>query len=237
MPDPARFLDVVELREEQDLAAGEFGSWLDRLTEVLAGSPTATMAVPCGACTACCRSALFVHIGADEADTLARIPEALLVPAPGRPADRVMGFDDRGHCPMLVDDACTIYPHRPRSCRAFDCRLFAAAGVDPEADGKTEIAARARRWRFDYTSARDRRRHRALVTAARLIDQRRERFGAAAPGDATRLAVAAVTVHEGVLALDERQHRSGATVSEAAILEAVAPAAHDPQTAPAERTS
>ena len=29
---------------------------------------------------------------------------------------------------------CSIYDHRPRTCRTFDCRVFAAAGVAVDAD-------------------------------------------------------------------------------------------------------
>ncbi len=65
--------------------------------------------VPCGSCTACCTSSQFVHIGPDETDTLARIPAALLFPAPRQPPGHVLlGYDERGHCPMLVDGRCSI---------------------------------------------------------------------------------------------------------------------------------
>ena len=96
------------------------------------GGPWAAAAgseVPCDGCTACCTSSQFVHIGPDETDTLARIPRRLLFPAPRLPAGHVlMGYDENGHCPMLVDGACSIYEHRPRTCRTYDCRVFPAAG-------------------------------------------------------------------------------------------------------------
>ena len=31
---------------------------------------------------------------------------------------------------MLIDNQCSIYEHRPRTCRTYDCRVFAAAGLD-----------------------------------------------------------------------------------------------------------
>ena len=81
--------------------------------------------VPCDGCTACCRSAQFVTIGPEESDTLAHVPPALLFPAPGASAGTLLlGYDERGHCPMLVDDRCSIYDHRPRACRTYDCRVF-----------------------------------------------------------------------------------------------------------------
>jgi Fe-S-cluster containining protein len=104
-------------------------------------------AVPCGACTACCTSSQFVHIAPDENDTLAHIPSALRFPAPGLPKGHfVMGYDERGHCPMLVDGDCSIYEHRPRTCRMYDCRIFAVTGVEPD---QSAIAARVRDWQFD----------------------------------------------------------------------------------------
>ena len=106
------------------------------------------MQVPCGACTACCTSSQFVHIEPDETETLAHVPAALRFPAPGLPKGHVvLGYDERGHCPMLVDGACSIYEHRPRTCRTYDCRVFAVTGVEPE--GQPAIAARVREWRFE----------------------------------------------------------------------------------------
>jgi Fe-S-cluster containining protein len=103
--------------------------------------------VPCGSCTACCRSSQFVHIAPDETRTLARIPAALLFPAPGQPKGHmVLGYDERGHCPMLVDDRCSIYTDRPRTCRTYDCRIFAATGVTPD---QPLVAEQVERWRFD----------------------------------------------------------------------------------------
>ena len=134
--------------DDQPLAAGDFTTWLgDIKRSIRAG---ATSNVPCGTCTACCTSGQFVHIAPDETATLAAIPTALLFPAPGGPTGHVLlGYDQHGHCPMLVEGACSIYEDRPRTCRAYDCRVFAATGVSPDAD-KPAIAAQARRWRFSY---------------------------------------------------------------------------------------
>src|SRR5438552_2615582 len=99
--------------------------------------------VPCAGCTACCTSSQFVHIGPDETDALAHIPAELLFPAPQRPPGHVvLGYDERGHCPMLVDGRCSIYEHRPQTCRIYDCRVFTAAGIELAEPSKAEIAAR-----------------------------------------------------------------------------------------------
>src|SRR4029079_18414171 len=146
----------------------QFGSWLAGLQEALDGGASSERArrevdvdvdVPCGSCTACCTSSQFVHVGPDEVDALAHIPADLLFPAPGLPAGhRVLGYDERGHCPMLVDGACSIYPPRPRPCRTYDCRIFAATDIDLAAEDppKASIGARARRWRFDVTTDHER---------------------------------------------------------------------------------
>jgi Fe-S-cluster containining protein len=124
----------------------------------------ATSDVPCGGCTACCRSSQFVHIAPDETDTLAHISPDLLFPAPRMPGGHLLlGYDERGHCPMLVDDRCSIYEHRPRTCRTYDCRVFTAAGVDPD---QPAIAERTRRWRFDYPTDVDREEQAAVLAAA-----------------------------------------------------------------------
>ena len=59
-------------------------------------------------------------------------PAALRFPRPGRPKGHVvLGYDEHGRCPMLGDHGCTIYEHRPRTCRTYDCRVFAATGSSP----------------------------------------------------------------------------------------------------------
>src|SRR5690349_2465179 len=116
--------------EAGDLPAGAFVAWLDTMQRALRGETDAD--VPCAGCTACCRSSQFVHIGPDETDTLAHIPRELLFPAPRQPEGNVvLGYDANGCCPMLTEAGCSIYEHRPRACRMYDCRVFAAAGVDP----------------------------------------------------------------------------------------------------------
>lgn len=139
-------MDHEEQVDDQDLAAGDFSSWLGEMAAALRGERAAE--VPCGSCTACCTSSHFVHIDPDETEALAHIPAELLFPAPRRPAGHVLlGYDERGHCPMLVDDRCSIYEVRPRACRTYDCRVFPASGVEPDAPA---IADRVRRWRFTF---------------------------------------------------------------------------------------
>ncbi len=176
----------------EDLSAGAFGAWLEQMRAALRHEADAD--VPCGDCSACCSTSHFVHVGPDDRDALAHIPRALLFPAPGMPAGHfVLGYDDRGRCPLL-DGAgrCEIYAHRPRTCRTYDCRVFAAAGIGADRD---EIALRARRWRFDDLAPRDRDERAAVRAAARFVRDNAAAFpGAAVPDDPAQLAVLAVKV-------------------------------------------
>ena len=175
-----------------DLPAGDFGAWLARMRAALRHEADAD--VPCGDCCACCSTAHFVHVGPDEADALAHVPRELIFPAPGLPVGHmVLGFDERGRCPMLDGGGrCTIYEHRPLTCRTYDCRVFAAAGIGAD---REEIARRARRWRFACPAPRDRDELAAVRAAARFVRDNAAAFpGGQVPDDPAQLAVLAVKV-------------------------------------------
>jgi len=155
---------------DEPLSAGRFSVWLRDMEAALRGERDAD--VPCDGCTACCRASQFVHVEPDEADALDHIPAELLFPAPRLPAGhRVMGYDERGHCPMLVDGGCSIYEHRPRACRTYDCRIFAATGIEVDAT-QPEVAARVRRWVFTFETEDDAVLHQAAQAAARHVIER-----------------------------------------------------------------
>jgi Fe-S-cluster containining protein len=175
-----------------DLPAGVFGVWLEQMRAALRHEADAD--VPCGSCCACCSTSHFVHVGPDEREALAHIPRELLFPAPGMPAGHVvLGHDQRGRCPLLDDGGrCTVYEHRPLTCRTYDCRVFAAAGIDAD---REEITRRARRWRFAEAAPRDREAHAAVRVAARFVRDNAPAFpGGAVPDDPGQLAVLAVRV-------------------------------------------
>jgi Fe-S-cluster containining protein len=175
------------MAETDNLPAGRFSTWLGQI-----GAD-----VPCGTCTACCTSSQFVHIGPDERDTLSRIPKALLFPAPGLPKGHVvMGYDERGHCPMFVDGACSIYDHRPRTCRTYDCRVFPATGLEPDHDGRAKIAAQVRRWRFDFPEPEDEALHAAVRAAAAYLRANAHLLPGLVPSNSTQLAFLAVGIRE-----------------------------------------
>jgi Fe-S-cluster containining protein len=165
--------------------------------------------VPCGGCTACCTSSQFVHIEPDETDTLAHIPPDVLFPAPRLPRGHlVMGYDERGHCPMLIDNRCSIYEHRPRTCRTYDCRVFPAAGIEPDED-KALVARQVRRWRFSFPTEDDTSQHEAVRAAARFLDEHASSLPEdLAPPNRTQQAVLALEISDLFLRRDQRTGRA-----------------------------
>jgi Fe-S-cluster containining protein len=192
---------MAEDQDDSPLPAGGFSDWLTQIQRALRGAGASD--VPCGTCTACCTSSQFVHIEPDELDALAHIPTALLFPAPRLPHGHVlMGYDEDGRCPMLGERGCSIYEHRPRTCRTYDCRIFPAAGVEVD-DAQVAIGRRARRWRFEHPTARDRAQHDAVRAAAvHIRDHPDELPEGDAPANATQRAVLAIRLHDRFLPRD-----------------------------------
>ncbi len=184
---------------QEVLPAGAFSAWLRQARS--AQTSKATADVPCGDCTGCCTSSYFIHIGPEEKESLARIPKALLFKAPGYPSGHVlMGYDAQGHCPMLKHGKCTIYAHRPQTCRDYDCRVFAAAGIDAGDDDKQVINLRVKQWRFDLPSDRDAQELRAVRLATDYLREYANTFPMGfVPEHPTQLALLAITVFEAFL--------------------------------------
>jgi Fe-S-cluster containining protein len=185
-----------ELLEEPELEAGDFSAWLTEVETAIGGRGES--AVPCAGCTACCTSSQFVPIGPEESDTLAHIPAELLFPAPGLPPGHVvLGYDQRGHCPMLIDHQCSIYEHRPRTCRTYDCRVFPATGVELRSSRTSRIARRVRRWRFSFPHRSDTAEYEAVRSAGAFLIEHRDRLpDSARLLSETQLAVLAIEVHD-----------------------------------------
>jgi hypothetical protein len=95
---------------------------------------------------------------------------------------------------MFREGRCSIYADRPETCRTYDCRVYAAAGVGAE---RPVIDARIARWRFDYPTARDRDEHRAVLAAADYLRQHPVRFpNGRVPSRPAEIAVLAVKAYE-----------------------------------------
>lgn len=192
----------ADVADEAGVPAGAFSAWLREMQDALVDDGPVN--VPCRGCTACCMSSHRVPIAPDETEALSRIPAGVLTPAPGMPDGHVLlGYDEQGRCSMLADGRCSIYEHRPRTCRTYDCRIFAAGDIDIDDADKALVAERARRWRFDYPTARDRAEHDAVRSAARfLASQEAVLPEAPASGNPTQRAVIAIQAHGAFLRRD-----------------------------------
>ena len=219
MNDDPKLLGSEAMTEVQDLSAGCFSSWLRRTRYALVKENGAD--VPCGECNACCRSSYFIHIRPEETQTLTRIPRKLLFAAPLMPKGNVLlGYDEKGHCPMLIDDQCSIYEHRPITCRSYDCRIFPAAGIAAGEDAKALINLQIRRWKFSYPTKRDLDLHTAVQAAARFLRERVECFPAGVvPSNPTQLAILAIKVYD--VFLKYNTGKTGPVVPDLEVVKAV----------------
>jgi Fe-S-cluster containining protein len=185
--------DVILLTRDAtaDLPAGEFTAWLENMDRAMRGESDSD--VPCGDCNACCRSSYFIELKPADSDARDRIPAALRFDAPGAPAGyQLLGYDERGRCPMLESGGCTIYPHRPATCRTYDCRIFAATGLAEPGPEKADVTARAARWQFEYADGESRGKHETLALGARLLLDMSRESESILPRTATQLAMLAI---------------------------------------------
>jgi hypothetical protein len=176
------------------IPAGDFSTWLE--VTLRGDDSPETAEVPCGDCTACCTSSYFIHVRPDETAALARIPVKYLVEAPGLPSGHVViGYDEHGHCPMLVDGSCSIYDDRPQTCRDYDCRIFTATGL--ELTDKPMVATQTRRWEFDTPTKLARVQQEAVHTCADYLRGHTHNLPpGAVPKNPTHLAILAISLHE-----------------------------------------
>jgi Fe-S-cluster containining protein len=221
MSNDPKLLGVEDMTGQQDLPAGCFSSWLRRTRLALVKENGAD--VPCGECNACCKSSYFIHIRPEEIRTLARINRKLLFPAPGLPKGNVLlGYDQNGCCPMLIDGKCSIYEHRPLTCRIYDCRIFTAVGIAAGEDDKTLITQHIRRWKFSYPTERDRDQHSAVQAAAKFLRERAECFPSGqVPGNSSQLAILALKVYGVFLKDNNEPGKTGRVASDIEVANAI----------------
>jgi hypothetical protein len=130
------------------------------------------------------------------------------------PAGHVLlGYDEHGHCPMLLDGRCSIYKERPRTCRTYDCRVFAAAGLEVDEKAKALVGQRARCWRFDFPTQASHYEREAVRAAARFIREEEDLLSdGSAPLNTTQLAVLAIEVHDAFLRHDAETARPSGVI-------------------------
>ena len=205
----------------QDLEAGIFSVWLTDFCE--AQRKDTGMEVSCGDCNACCKSSYFIHVRPDEKTTLSRIPCELLFPAPGLPKGNVlMGYDEHGCCPMLIDEKCSIYKARPLTCRNYDCRVFTATGLLAGEADKLKINQRIQQWQFKYPAKIDHDRQAALKAAALFLRERAGSFpDGFVPNNTSHLAVMAIKVYDVFLKYIDEPGDTGNFPPDSTIIEEV----------------
>jgi Fe-S-cluster containining protein len=177
-----------------DVAAGPFGAWLDDMRAVLRGERIAD--VPCGDCVGCCVSSYPIPLRSTDRVALERVPAGHLhLPMASGGGLARMGYREDGSCPMLSTAGCSIYNDRPQTCRDYDCRIYAAAGVLPDGQ-RPIIQARVLAWQFTCANAEEAAKAAAVRRAAEFIRLRSAQFPAAMrAGSATAAAVLAVKTY------------------------------------------
>jgi hypothetical protein len=180
---------------ELGVEAGDFGAWLIQAHAVLRGATGSR--VPCGDCTGCCTSSYSLELRPTDTAALDCIPANALFRSQGSAADNwTVRPNADGTCPMLSCGKCTIYARRPQTCVDYDCRVFAAAGIDAGGAERAVINRRVHAWRFEYATDEDRRVHAAITAAAAFIRAARANFPAGtAPVNALGVAALALRVY------------------------------------------
>ncbi len=193
--DIKRSNSIDETMNDNEIPAGGFSLWLDQTRQKQKTGQAVD--VPCGVCRACCTSSYFIHIKPHETKTISKIPAELMFPAPGLPRGNVLlGYNEKGHCPMFVDNKCSIYDYRPVTCRTYDCRILAAAGLDL-GDDRGLISRQVSRWKFSFNEKQDLEKYNAVQAAAGFISQHAASFPAGfIPVNIPQRALMAVKVYE-----------------------------------------
>lgn len=175
--------------------AGNFEAWLQSI--LLSFKAGEAMDVACGECRGCCSAGRFVHLTPSDQSAHSAIPKQFLHCAPGMPKGHaVMGYLAGGLCPMLKIGNCSIYQSRPSTCRTFDCRVLAAAGLHIGGKWNERINERVQAWRFSFLSEDGQQHLKAIRIAANFIQQHPGAFpGGRAPSEPTTVAVLAIKVH------------------------------------------
>lgn len=123
---------------------------------------------------------------------------------------------------MLKADACSIYAHRPQTCRNYDCRAFAAAGISLGTGPRSAVNERVWQWRFEYPTELDAQLHCAVRAAAAFLQRRRDLFPEQLRfSDPGQLAKAAIAAHELFLETDDSSLRVTERATDVDIAEAI----------------
>lgn len=193
------------------IPAGEFGAWLAGARAALRGA--AGSEVPCGDCVGCCVSSYHIALRGNDRVVLRRVPAQFLHQQAEASGDTVawMGFRADGRCPMLGDAGCSVYADRPQTCRDYDCRVFAAAGLLAGDARRAVINERVQAWEFSFADDNSRAAREAVAAAATFIGEQAAAFPRGwVPTGPTGIAVLALKVYTVFLPGVPRDEDAGA---------------------------
>ncbi len=192
----AEYGTITDGSTHRRLPAGDFSQWLSETRRAFIDEKG--VSVECGDCRGCCTSSYFVHIRPEEKGTLAVIDRKLLFPAPGLPkGHKLMGYFENGFCPMMTEQGCQIYAHRPITCRNYDCRIFTAAGLAAGGEEKATINERVLQWEFSYPTELDRKQHAAVMAASKFLQVHPEGFPEGfLPSNPSQIAILAIKAYD-----------------------------------------
>lgn len=189
--------------------AGSFGQWLAAMRAVLRGERDAD--VPCDDCVGCCISSYPIPLRPEDARARAEVPEEFLLGTMAAGERWMMGFREDGSCPFMETGRCGIYTDRPQTCRDYDCRIYAAAGLVPDGN-RAIIERRVKQWDFSFTSDEEREAAAAVRRTARFIQENAARFPASLrAGSATAAAVMAIKCFPAISAAEATGSESEVT--------------------------
>jgi Putative zinc- or iron-chelating domain len=136
--------------------------------------------VPCNGCATCC-----YHTRVDVYPDQERPEDVPFFDTETDP-DGAVWLRKRadGACVHLADEGCSIYEHRPQSCRRYDCRIWSLFGTTDGMEGDRHTPV----WNFRPRTRRGRVYLTAYQTAGMLAAAHLKREGqiASAPAVATR---------------------------------------------------
>jgi Fe-S-cluster containining protein len=179
---------------ENKRKAGEFAEWVDDFLSTMKGQSDGH--VPCGECVGCCTSSKFIHLKPTDIESIKRIPEEIMFAAPGLPEGHlILGYDINGHCPMFSKGKCSIYEHRPETCRQYDCRVLSATEVSTSNESEA-ISNRVAAWEFQYSSPKSRDAKEAIELAVEFLAEHSDVFPHGyIPQSIPQISVFAIRIH------------------------------------------
>lgn len=99
------------------------GSFSTVMRKYMQGFKSGNPDVPCNGCNKCCKSFKEISITDSESKNLNHL---------AKDGKLFLKLKENGECSYLVDNKCSIYNNRPKTCKEYDCRIYALANIRPE---------------------------------------------------------------------------------------------------------